>query len=259
LSEESIYAASRRSNVEIIDASNPEIKLVIVFDAVKSEDHSLSATVTEHPIEDGSVISDHVIHQPDTLSIEGLVANSPINYVDSYAVTGRDDSLYTAETIGSFNNIYTSGGPKTGQVSTSKLGAIYLINKDAAASKANAAYSIMKKIMKKSIPLTVKTGLDVYTDMIITEIKSHRDAINGDSWSPSISFKHIQRVQSLEAKLKVQKAGQPRRSSTKKHHKGKKQAQQQPQLLQMLVDNPKYDALQLSNWVGEGSKQAPFQ
>ena len=220
MSEESIYAAQRRPSVEIIDASNTEIKLVVVFDAVVNEDHAMSATVTEHPIEDGSIISDHVIQQPDQLTLRGIVSNSPINLVDSYAVTGRDDVLYTAETVGSVKTLDTMGGPLTGQPQTSKLPAIYLFNKDSSASRANAAYAIMKEKLKKAIPLTIKTGLDTYTDMIVTDIKSSRDAMTADSWMPSITFKKIVRVQTKEVKLKVQKKGQPRNSSTKKENKG---------------------------------------
>ena len=38
-------------------------KLVMVFDAVISENHQQTSEITEHPVEDGSVISDFVIQK----------------------------------------------------------------------------------------------------------------------------------------------------------------------------------------------------
>lgn len=221
MSEESVYNLARKPTVEIIDASKPNAKLVLIFDAIRTEDHTMSATVTEHPVENGSIISDHVIQQPDKLTITGLVSNTPIDLIGSYAVTGKDDVLLTAETIGAVKPEEATGAPKSGNIFTSKLGANYLINKGSSNARSNAAYIIMKNFLKNAIPVVVRTGLDVYTDMIITDMRTNRDARNGDSWSPSITFQKIERVQSKQVKIKIQKKGQPRNSSTKKEDKGK--------------------------------------
>jgi hypothetical protein len=50
----------------------------IQIDAFVEEGHERSAQVTRYPIEDGSNISDHVIHDPDRLSINGVVGPSSI-------------------------------------------------------------------------------------------------------------------------------------------------------------------------------------
>jgi hypothetical protein len=49
----------------------------IWIDVSLSETHSLSADVTEHPVEDGVNITDHVRPQPRTVQVEGLVTNHP--------------------------------------------------------------------------------------------------------------------------------------------------------------------------------------
>jgi len=46
------------------------------FDAVLSEEHSISTLVMSHPTEEGFPITDHVREQPDSISINGFVSNS---------------------------------------------------------------------------------------------------------------------------------------------------------------------------------------
>lgn len=49
----------------------------IWIDVSISEKHQLSAEVTDHPVEDGSNITDNVRPQPRSVQIEGLVSNHP--------------------------------------------------------------------------------------------------------------------------------------------------------------------------------------
>lgn len=52
---------------------------VIDFDATITETHSQAATATEHPVEVGANVSDHVRAQLAKISLEGFVTNTPIN------------------------------------------------------------------------------------------------------------------------------------------------------------------------------------
>ena len=64
----------------------------VVVDASITETHSLAAEATEHPVEQGADISDHVHVRPIQLSITGLVSNHPIQVPASQAagVTAED-------------------------------------------------------------------------------------------------------------------------------------------------------------------------
>src|SRR4051812_43565615 len=57
----------------------------IWVDVSISEKHSLSAAVTEHPVESGSNITDHVRPEPRVIQIEGLVTNHPVEMPLSHA------------------------------------------------------------------------------------------------------------------------------------------------------------------------------
>ena len=54
----------------------------VELDAVLSEEHELSNTVTPHPIESGAPIADHSIPNPDTISLDCGVTNFPADGTD---------------------------------------------------------------------------------------------------------------------------------------------------------------------------------
>jgi hypothetical protein len=55
--------------------------LGLEFDAVISEEHASSAEATEHPVEEGIAITDHVKPNPARLSLQAVVTNTPLNQV----------------------------------------------------------------------------------------------------------------------------------------------------------------------------------
>lgn len=54
----------------------------ITLDATVQEAHAYSATVTDHPIEDGGFVTDHVYFNPRTVSVEGEITNSPVVFLN---------------------------------------------------------------------------------------------------------------------------------------------------------------------------------
>lgn len=50
----------------------------ILLDATISEEHEATNVVTNHPIEDGGFVTDHVYEEPDRVTIEGEITNTPV-------------------------------------------------------------------------------------------------------------------------------------------------------------------------------------
>lgn len=50
----------------------------IAIDVFVEEEHTKEATVTNNPVEDGSIASDHISLEPDTLHIEGFIGVNPL-------------------------------------------------------------------------------------------------------------------------------------------------------------------------------------
>jgi hypothetical protein len=53
----------------------------LVVDAIIRENHQFSAQITEHPVEDGSSIGDHVYNLPITLDLDCIISNTPMTLV----------------------------------------------------------------------------------------------------------------------------------------------------------------------------------
>lgn len=55
------------------------VKMVgsVTVDAMIVEQHSFSSTPTEIPIETGAVVTDHVVNNPDVITIEGFIGQAP--------------------------------------------------------------------------------------------------------------------------------------------------------------------------------------
>jgi hypothetical protein len=56
----------------------------VVLDATLSEDHTYNSRVTSYPIENGKIISDHIINDPETVQITGIVTDTPLSILSSF-------------------------------------------------------------------------------------------------------------------------------------------------------------------------------
>jgi len=55
----------------------------LLFDAATAEDVQLSSDITQHEVEDGSPISDHIRHQPDVLTVSGKIGDASLAILPS--------------------------------------------------------------------------------------------------------------------------------------------------------------------------------
>ncbi len=71
--------------LSILFTPNPGRRVAIgaiTLDATVRESHEFSATITDHPIEDGGFVTDHVYENPRIVSIEGEITNSPVVFLN---------------------------------------------------------------------------------------------------------------------------------------------------------------------------------
>lgn len=94
-------------------ASGFSIQGAASFDAQLTIDelHERTSTVTEHPIEDGSTISDHVIVNPERVRLTGFVTDAGTRDPERGATQAAFDSLDRASTEGQIVQVIT--GRKT--------------------------------------------------------------------------------------------------------------------------------------------------
>lgn len=80
------------------------------IDASLSEDHTFDNEITEYPIEDGSVITDHVRRKPTQVVIEGLVSDTPLETIAALREAGTKPS---ADALQELLGISDDGEPVT--------------------------------------------------------------------------------------------------------------------------------------------------
>jgi hypothetical protein len=85
----------------------------IAFDATTNEQHNSSAAVTEHPIEDGADVADHIRNNPDGLTLQGIISDNPIliNVEEGKqpSVPGGDPDRRAKEAYNEFQRLKEAG------------------------------------------------------------------------------------------------------------------------------------------------------
>jgi hypothetical protein len=140
----------------------------LVLDASVTENHQAEVEVTEHPVEAGANIADHTRAKPETLTIEGIVSNTPLN---------RTQTRRLVESMGVVIESSSVEDSVFGQP-----------------GHAEAAYATLRGLKDAGQLLTVVTGLRVYEDMVMTSLVIPRDARTGEALRFTASFKQVRLV-----------------------------------------------------------------
>lgn len=106
----------------------------IVIDATMTESHVLTSEVTQYPIEDGSVITDHVQLKPLIYQMTGCISDTPIGFL----------------VLGNIGNILNT------------------VQKLLGSGRAQESYYAIVDLWKSRLPFTVTTNLKRYENMIFT-------------------------------------------------------------------------------------------
>jgi hypothetical protein len=128
---------------------------ILEFDASIAETHTGNAEVTDHPVEDGSQMTDHIRRTPEELQINGIVTDDPIVILRS--VFGKP--------------AVQGGDPR---------------------NRAQDAYFILKRWKDEGTLLTVNTTLRSYFDnMVITALSVARDSQSGRMLNANVTLREI--------------------------------------------------------------------
>lgn len=190
-------------------------KLVMIFDAVINEQHQQSSDITEHPLEDGSVISDFVIQKPLELTLNIVKSNRPITLFDQSRFASIDLSPY-AEIGKILTDVSTTKSNPQGKQSVKNSKGISYVGSSSVSNATNnenyplnqaiRAYETITKLQELGKSLKIYTGLRIYDNMLITSISSKRDISNADSWEATITLKEIRSVKTYLVDNKLNNA-----------------------------------------------------
>lgn len=171
---------SRATRVSLFDQENPNEALE--FDAIMREKHSGSTEVTDHPIEGGSDIADHIKTKPDRLSLEVVVSDHPIIFARSQNATGA-----------------VAGGD--------------------ANNRSKDAYEFVVRKRKAGRKMKIALRIREYSDMLILSEDLPVDASKGNIAAMTIELRSIviAKTDAVDAPKPRNPARKPKATSGKKH------------------------------------------
>lgn len=193
---------TRLFKVEGAPEPNKATVACLSIDATIEETHSSVARPTEHPIESGSFVSDHVQIVPDELTIEGVHSNTPISFESQIAglVTSGLIALSAKAagqlgTVGRDSNVIrgAASGLLGGVIAGTVGGLLGLENND---ERPKTAFEFLRAAQKAVSPLRIVTGFKEYSDMVLTDLTVPRRLEIGDAIRFTAVFKQIQLVKS---------------------------------------------------------------
>lgn len=140
----------------------------VIIDAVIKESHELRATTTEHPVESGSTVVDHVYNEPVVISLEGVISNTPLSFLGITAIKSAVNYI-----AGESND------------------------------HSEQAFKQLENIFAERKPITIATSLKEYKDMVLESLSVERTAHTSSSLHFRTTAKQIRIVN--QARIKVPK------------------------------------------------------
>ena len=160
---------------------------VVTFDATMSESHESTTEITDHPVEDGADITDHLKRMPDEFSLTGIVTDDPL-------VVERSTNATAANTGGDPNQ------------------------------RAVSAYVFLRTAKDQGRLVRVFTKLRDYRNMAIASLTVDRDKGNSRILEADITLREIviAVTEQVEAPTPAKTAAPARRRKRKQGKKTKK-------------------------------------
>ena len=124
----------------------------IELDATLSEGHELENKVTEFPIESGGVITDHIFKNPDRVTVQGFITNSPVL------------SVFDKER-------WTTLADKQDRVQES--------------------FRLLRELRDNRVVFDIQTGLQLYNNMVITRLSVPIEVGTGDALKFTVDCQQI--------------------------------------------------------------------
>jgi hypothetical protein len=162
----------------------------VILDASIDEQHSAQATITDHPVETGPSVTDHIRPLPRKLVLRGMTTNTPI--FDKQQIPQQLSGIpggLGGTTVADFSGNYS-------KEFTDELGRKYkaLGFDDEKLDRVKAVYGALVEAALGGGIFTVVTSLATYENMAIEDFSTPRNVINSNSIEYQISFKELRIV-----------------------------------------------------------------
>jgi hypothetical protein len=164
--------------------------LGIELDVVERESYESTAETIEHAVDSGVVLSDHVKRNPDTITLEGMVTNTPI-----------------VLPLTQMGGVTAGVQPSTLSVGGREIKASVLTF-SGPFDRVRAVDEALQALMGGVVVRYTGT-LRTTDDMVVTRYRVDRDAQTGAALPVTIELRKIRRAEVRRVPVPAQRRGQP--------------------------------------------------
>lgn len=180
----------------------------LTLDASIRESHTATSTVTDHPVERGSNVADHIRPDPDTLTMEAMISNTPhflpADHMGGVILADKEvrgaqvsaaDSVGRAPFGGGAVGLVASALPLPtallGQIGTSVYQTATVQGFTGDFDRVTECYKELLKIRADGRLVRILTTLRAYSNMAMTSLEVTREAKVGNALQLSLAFKNV--------------------------------------------------------------------
>lgn len=179
---------------------------VILVDVTLSDTTKYEAEPTEHPVEKGADVTDHILVKPRQITITGIVSDAPIELKDAYSEKGL------------LNQLQDAAGAVTGAIGQKfgKSGVVAGVGAAIGGVAANALFAssvnpavqtrdALINLLESKTPVNIQIARKNFPNMVLTSLEFPRDPSLGQAIKFTASFKQIRKVSSKKIIVKSSK------------------------------------------------------
>lgn len=148
---------------------------ILAFDVVTQEIHTMKNSITEHPVEKGANVTDHVRAEVDNITLDVFVSNSPIK---------RIERLHQGD---------ESGDTSTLDLGNGRSASVY--TQDNPVDNVSEMFRALRALRDTAELVHVITPLWDYADMVIREVSVPRTSAEGNGAKMTIDLKQVRLVE----------------------------------------------------------------
>lgn len=176
----------------------------LLADAVERERHELAAVATEHEVEEGVAITDHVREQAPTFGCVAVFSDTPLRTIVGeegqqwFGVNvfsqQRDLERYSGRTVTRAASARPPArGNELGEGSTVAARATVL-SADAEITRRVDSWAVVQSAMRYGWRATIRTQLHTFRSMVLLQALTVLEAADGTWLKAELSFRQIRQV-----------------------------------------------------------------
>lgn len=150
--------------------------VALEIDVTPTEGYESSAETTEHPVETGSAIADHVKPGNDTLTLEGVISNTPV----------RVPTTHTRGLTRQAGNLDLTVGRETVRVQVQQWSGTL--------ERVRDCDGVLAGLVASGTALRLTTGLRTVENLVLIRYRVDRTAEVGNALAVSLDLKRIRVV-----------------------------------------------------------------